>query len=962
MSSLHRFTPLLTAFDSRGSTVRTVAYHRQRAGDEPQARVSRNTFGATGFLQQQRDPRLSALQAANADENASFSHSCSLSGRPLRTHSVDAGWRIGLWGSAGQPISHWDSRGSRQRREYDGLLRPVAVFEQAADETRERCVERLAYGLNTAEDAAYNRCGRLIRHDDPAGSLSLDGYGLLGAVTGQTRRLMDVDAQVDWPVPGHLRGPELASERFVSSWQYDALGGMQVMTDARGNRRLWQYDVDGELARVDLVFSSGRRKVVLDRRVYNALGQVTFERGGNGMVTVASYHAAAGTLLRLSTRRSQPQGSTLQDLSYDYDRVGNVRSIRDTAQPAAWSGNARIDSTRLFEYDTLYQLIKATGRENARNSSGAGLPGIVLFGATQDDLWRNYTRHYQYDAGGNLLQMQHVPSSGQGYTRRMSVAARSNHSVLQGHGAGFDRCGNQQALAPGQVMSWNLRNQLAHVTRVAREDGEPDDETYLYDAGGQRVLKRRTSRTPTRNHLREVLYLPGLELRRDHATGQWLNVLSVQAGLVMVNALQWDQGRPAAVADEQLRYSLADQSGSCTLELDEQAALLGQEGYYPFGATAWWAAKSAIEASFRTVRYSGKERDATGLYYYGYRYYAPWLQRWINPDPAGAVDGLNLYAMVNNNPMTRVDPDGQASSSMTQRVSLGLQAVAFFTLVGLGLGFLLDAPSIGATGGALLGLMALVAVVYEGYGNARRRALYTPPEISAEDVAQWLSRQAIEIAETRGLSHEETNRLVNFFYEHQDKQLLSVAAHTTKEGKIYGFVGPELSTNMANKLMTTGFPIGKEMRQLGYKNFVLRDPVRAQADEPSAAAGASRFEVQAITALAKRKVSKTVVPAARQESHVGAVQAPPEPFNADIGAVEHLMAGREGRIIALTLGHLSEGRMGAVHWHRYQDEGGLWSADLHGYPGGGTGRGSMRLMFRHLGGPRYRVVGVRNPH
>lgn len=957
MSSLHRFTPLLTAFDSRGSTVRTVAYHRQRAGDEPQARVSRNTFGATGFLQQQRDPRLSALQAANADENASFSHSCSLSGRLLRTHSVDAGWRIGLWGSAGQPISHWDSRGSRQRREYDGLLRPVAVFEQAADETRERCVERLAYGLNTAEDAAYNRCGRLIRHDDPAGSLSLDGYGLLGAVTGQTRRLMDVDAQVDWPVPGHLRGPELASERFVSSWQYDALGGMRVMTDARGNRRLWQYDVDGELARVDLVFSSGRRKVVLDRRVYNALGQVTFERGGNGMVTVASYHAAAGTLLRLSTRRSQPQGSTLQDLNYDYDRVGNVRSIRDTAQPAAWSGNARIDSTRLFEYDTLYQLIKATGRENARNSSGAGLPGIVLFGATQDDLWRNYTRHYQYDAGGNLLQMQHVP-----YTRRMTVAARSNHSVLQGDGAGFDRCGNQQALAPGQVMSWNLRNQLVHVTRVAREDGEPDDETYLYHAGGQRVLKRRTSRTPTRNHLREVLYLPGLELRRDYATGQWLNVLSVQAGLVTVNALQWDQGRPAAVADEQLRYSLADQSGSCTLELDEQAALLGQEGYYPFGATAWWAAKSAIEASFRTVRYSGKERDATGLYYYGYRYYAPWLQRWINPDPAGAVDGLNLYAMVNNNPMTRVDPDGQASSSMTQRVSLGLQAVAFFTLVGLGLGFLLDAPSIGATGGALLGLMALVAVVYEGYGNARRRALYTPPEISAEDVAQWLSRQAIEIAETRGLSHEETNRLVNFFYEHQDKQLLSVAAHTTKEGKIYGFVGPELSTNMANKLMTTGFPIGKEMRQLGYKNIVLRDPVRAQADEPSAAAGASRFEVQAITALAKRKVSKTVVPAARQESHVGAVQAPPEPFNADIGAVEHLMAGREGRIIALTLGHLSEGRMGAVHWHRYQDEGGLWSADLHGYPGGGTGRGSMRLMFRHLGGPRYRVVGVRNPH
>ncbi len=59
------------------------------------------------------------------------------------------------------------------------------------------------------------------------------------------------------------------------------------------------------------------------------------------------------------------------------------------------------------------------------------------------------------------------------------------------------------------------------------------------------------------------------------------------------------------------------------------------------------------------MRYSGKERDATGLYYYGYRYYAPWLGRWLNPDPAGMVDGLNLFAMVGNNPVSFRDPDGR---------------------------------------------------------------------------------------------------------------------------------------------------------------------------------------------------------------------------------------------------------------------------------------------------------------
>jgi insecticidal toxin complex protein TccC len=55
--------------------------------------------------------------------------------------------------------------------------------------------------------------------------------------------------------------------------------------------------------------------------------------------------------------------------------------------------------------------------------------------------------------------------------------------------------------------------------------------------------------------------------------------------------------------------------------------------------------------------------DASGLYYYGARYYAPWLQRWISADPAGDVDGLNLYEMVGSNPVAFIDSDGQGRLS-----------------------------------------------------------------------------------------------------------------------------------------------------------------------------------------------------------------------------------------------------------------------------------------------------------
>src|SRR5690606_16697211 len=76
--------------------------------------------------------------------------------------------------------------------------------------------------------------------------------------------------------------------------------------------------------------------------------------------------------------------------------------------------------------------------------------------------------------------------------------------------------------------------------------------------------------------------------------------------------------------------------------------------------------KNQIEVTLKTYRYSGQERDATGLYYYGARYYPPWLCRWLNPDPGGTIDGLNLYAFVGGNPVTKVDVGGYTGSSMTE--------------------------------------------------------------------------------------------------------------------------------------------------------------------------------------------------------------------------------------------------------------------------------------------------------
>ena len=54
--------------------------------------------------------------------------------------------------------------------------------------------------------------------------------------------------------------------------------------------------------------------------------------------------------------------------------------------------------------------------------------------------------------------------------------------------------------------------------------------------------------------------------------------------------------------------------------------------------------------------FTGQEQDASGLYYYGARYYDPELGRFTQPDTI--LDGLNRYAYCRNNPVKYIDPTG----------------------------------------------------------------------------------------------------------------------------------------------------------------------------------------------------------------------------------------------------------------------------------------------------------------
>ena len=623
-TSVHWRTPNLTAIDSRGLPIRQIEYLRKVASGPLETLITRQHYDAAGRLLEQSDPRLFGIVPNLATVYR-------LSGEPLKIDSIDAGWRLSLPGLAGEERQRWDQRGSHWRTTYDRLLRPIAI-----EENDQPNVETFSYADDSA-DPAFNLRGQLTGQLDRSGTLSFDSYSLLGQPLRETRTLIE-------------------GQPYVSSRMYSPIGTVLSQTDTGEHQQQSRYDISGQLKQVELrIKGSPNWQLVLNDAQYNAAGQIIEQHAGNDMLSTWTYDPVDG---RLSTQRAQKNTEpALQDLEYFYDRVGNITRLEDHTFQPIYFANQFVDGHRDFTYDSLYRLTRASGYDDAPPSD---VPGRPLPGDPNNRL--NYQQDYEYDHGGNLIELRHV-RAGASHTHKMCIDSTSNRGVRWTPGDEpdfkklFDRHGNLQDLQPGKTLTWNSLDQLESVTLVKRDNGPDDQEFYRYSQG-VRVYKRHETHTPSLTHFQEVIYLPGLEIRtRDN--GEELHVITLSGGHGSVRCLHWVSGKPANIAADQLRYSLDDHLGSCALELDQDAQVISQEGYYPFGATAWYARSNEVDVDYKTIRYSGKEMDDSGLYYYGARYYAPWLQRWVSADPAGDVDGLNLYGFVGNNPVCYVDINGE---------------------------------------------------------------------------------------------------------------------------------------------------------------------------------------------------------------------------------------------------------------------------------------------------------------
>jgi RHS repeat-associated protein len=347
-----------------------------------------------------------------------------------------------------------------------------------------------------------------------------------------------------------------------------------------------------------------------------------------------------------------------------------------------------------YTYNAIYQVINATGRQHRGINQDTYINGFKqsIYGdlcppdIKDETKLENYKEHYDYDEGGNLISKKHIADSFK-WTDENPVADNSNRlkdSI-------YDAAGNPLSfkLNNSVTLNWNFRNQLSSTGIIQRPDKTDDAEYYNYNGDGLRVRKVSERYTNSGNvtEIIERIYLGNYEIKRiKTVSGPTQNILLNRENLRVMDdttciaslfywLLDTSKRETNTPGKRSLRYQMNNNLGSVSLETDPDAQIISYEEYFPYGGTSIIAGRSRQEVKLKDYRYSGKEcDDATGLYYYGARYYASWMGRWLNSDPAGAVDGLNVFAFVQGNPIKNIDTNGLILTDVTGVGDGGMRA------------------------------------------------------------------------------------------------------------------------------------------------------------------------------------------------------------------------------------------------------------------------------------------------
>lgn len=435
-------------------------------------------------------------------------------------------------------------------------------------------------------------------------------------------------------------GRQLAADHLCTDRQQDR----QQHRDQHAGATLYAYDGQGRLVQ--------RNQTV----------------GGVNLVTAYGYDAA-GRLVAITT----PAGQTI---AYDW-ADGAITAVRV-------NGNVLARDIRYQPFGPVRDWTWGNGEPATRAFDLAGRPQWLDLGTTaagQDDV-----RWYRHDAAGRITAIVTHEDPDQGQFHRYDGLDRLAGTDLDNPprstlAYGYDLAGNRttenvngatttytyattsqrllgQSGARTRTFAYDAAGNLlgdgilVHgydaAGRRTRTDVAGQTWTYAYNALGQRVQKAGPG---SATHY--AYDAAGHLLGEYDATGQLIQE-TVWLGDLPLATL-----RPGA-GGAQVFYVHADHLNTprrITRPQDNRPVWEWESA--PFGDSPPDQNPAGLGAFAYNLRFPGQVFDAeTGLHYNYFRDYDPQVGRYVQSDPIGLEGGINTYAYVEGNPVSRSDPEG----------------------------------------------------------------------------------------------------------------------------------------------------------------------------------------------------------------------------------------------------------------------------------------------------------------